>query len=258
MMYYNDAKCDIYIGKGAGSKLMKDIEQAKQSVKIVSPYISNGMLSKLIKLKTEKNIGIELITLDDEIYKIFRVDQDALRNLFIQECEVDIQTQKKCATWIKISKGLFAGVIVSIILATLLLAYNTNLSIFLAILPTTILLLSYIILKAYIRKKKIFNYKYSTLFPLKLNTSNNKYNNTFIHSKIYIIDDPIAYLGSLNFTEYGMRSNCEARIRTEDDKAVKEIIRLFDELLNDSPMSDYSITGWGKRLYKEPINDFPI
>ena len=29
-MFYNGAKCDIYIGKGAGKKLLNDIRNAKE------------------------------------------------------------------------------------------------------------------------------------------------------------------------------------------------------------------------------------
>ena len=37
-MFYNGANCDIYIGKGAGKKLLNDIRNAQKSIKIVSPY----------------------------------------------------------------------------------------------------------------------------------------------------------------------------------------------------------------------------
>ena len=34
--FFNGANCDIYIGQGAGKKLLDDITNAKRSVKIVS------------------------------------------------------------------------------------------------------------------------------------------------------------------------------------------------------------------------------
>ena len=36
--FFNGANCDIYIGQGAGKKLLDDITNAKRSVKIVSPF----------------------------------------------------------------------------------------------------------------------------------------------------------------------------------------------------------------------------
>ena len=40
--------------------------------------------------------------------------------------------------------------------------------------------------------------------------------NIFIHNKIYVIDNQIAYLGSMNLTSNGMSSNVETRIRISD------------------------------------------
>lgn len=37
-MVYNQANCDIYIGKDAGKKRLKDIRNASKSIKVVSPY----------------------------------------------------------------------------------------------------------------------------------------------------------------------------------------------------------------------------
>ncbi len=52
-MFYNGANCDIYIGKGAGKKLLHDIRNAKASIKIVSPYLSPFLISKLISCQKQ-------------------------------------------------------------------------------------------------------------------------------------------------------------------------------------------------------------
>jgi phosphatidylserine/phosphatidylglycerophosphate/cardiolipin synthase-like enzyme len=77
---------------------------------------------------------------------------------------------------------------------------------------------------------------------------------TFIHGKIYLIDDQIAYLGSLNFTESGTKYNYETRIRTTDPNAIKEIKEEFHQLMNYSDLPEWDIQYWGKLLYQEPIN----
>ena len=63
-MFYNGANCDIYIGKGAGKKLLNDIRNAKKSIKIVSPYLSPFLISELISIR-KRNLDVELITTDN-------------------------------------------------------------------------------------------------------------------------------------------------------------------------------------------------
>lgn len=61
--YFNGANCDIYIGKGAGKMLINDIQSAKKSIKIVSPYLSPFLVKELIDLQ-KKDIEVLLITTD--------------------------------------------------------------------------------------------------------------------------------------------------------------------------------------------------
>src|SRR5690606_10728568 len=91
------------------------------------------------------------------------------------------------------------------------------------IIPILLLILFRNFYKNKIKNYRIFNYKYSQLFPFKVFVSPDKvdtYKNTFIHGKIYIIDDEIVYMGSLNFTGSGTKENYETRIRTTDNNAV--------------------------------------
>ncbi|SDD74800.1 hypothetical protein SAMN05421636_101583 [Pricia antarctica] len=62
-MFFNNAKCDVYIGTGTGKKLMDEIENAKRSVKIVSPFLSPFLVKRLIALHSN-GIGVQLITTD--------------------------------------------------------------------------------------------------------------------------------------------------------------------------------------------------
>lgn len=63
-MFYNGANCDIYIGKGAGKKLLNDIRNAKKSIRIVSPYLSPFLISEIIGIR-KRNLDVELITTDN-------------------------------------------------------------------------------------------------------------------------------------------------------------------------------------------------
>lgn len=256
-MYYNGAICDIYIGKGAGTKLMKEISRAKNSIKIVSPYLSPSLIKELIDFH-EKNIDIELVTTDD--IEDFQINKNGrsknIHKLIIQNRVVDDEAVKKREEWLVLKKVLNSigwGLFTSLFLSGY---YLRNINVFFGLLPVFFIFLIAKIYKRKIKLKRIYSYWYSQLFPFKvyLSPRKNYLSDTFIHSKIYLIDDKIAYLGSLNFTASGTKHNYETRIRTEDPKAIHEIKEEISHLLNHSHLPEIDIQMWGKQLYREPIN----
>ena len=66
---------------------------------------------------------------------------------------------------------------------------------------------------------------------------------------MYLIDDGIAYLGSLNFTGNGTKNNYETRIRIEDRKAVKDLLVEFDALFHNEDYPERELAVWGRELY---------
>lgn len=154
MMYSKDIKCDIYVGKKAGSRIFDEIQGARKSIKIISPYLSDYRLDKLISLK-RKNIDVKLITSDIERSSF---EQSTLRKLLIQKCETDIEAKRKGERWIKISNGMFIGFIISILIETILLAYNFEVKYFLGILPIMGLFICHKVFRILVRNMKIFNY----------------------------------------------------------------------------------------------------
>ncbi|MFY0624962.1 MAG: phospholipase D family protein [Reichenbachiella sp.] len=104
--------------------------------------------------------------------------------------------------------------------------------------------------------KRIYNYSYSQLFPFKVYKTffESEKSDTSIHSKVYLIDDKIAYVGSLNYTVSGMKYNYETSVRIEDPPAVLKIEEAFFQLLHHSKLPEINIQEWGKQLYEEPIN----
>jgi phosphatidylserine/phosphatidylglycerophosphate/cardiolipin synthase-like enzyme len=80
------------------------------------------------------------------------------------------------------------------------------------------------------------------IFPVKEPNGTVKYNyifdtvickGYFLHEKLYLIDDRIAYLGSLNFTEYGMVSHHETCLKIENEETVKSLCEYYDKLFNE-------------------------
>ena len=64
-----------------------------------------------------------------------------------------------------------------------------------------------------------------------------------------MIDDGIAYLGSLNFTGNGIKNNYETRIRITDRKAIKELVGEFEALFHNEDYLEKELAEWGRELY---------
>ncbi len=253
-MYFNGANCDIYIGKGAGKKLLKDMREAKESIKIVSPYLSPFLISELISFK-ERNIDIELITTDN-IEDFYGNYEKNIHKLIRQHRKTDYEAVEKRNKWINIKKILTYCTIGLFTIFISLIYITKDIQTLFGLIPFVILILIIRLYSKKIRNMRIYSYSYSKFFPFKVYMSpdTTKLSDTFIHSKIYLIDDKIAYLGSLNFTASGTKYNYETRIRTEDKNAINEIKREINQLMYYSNIPERDIQFWGSQLYKEPIN----
>lgn len=253
-MFYNGANCDIYIGKGAGKKLVTDMQNAQRSIKIISPFLSPFLIKELINSKN-KGIDIQLITVDGiEDYK--DPSYQNIYQLIRQHRQTDEVAQSKRNKWKKIANYLLLGIILLTVSTFTLWGYLKDTRILFGIIPVLIGILTFMQYKKSIKSKRIFHYSYSQLFPFKVYMSPDKHphSDTFIHGKVYIIDDAIAYLGSLNFTASGTKYNYETRIRTTDRETVKKIKDEFYDLFHYSQIPEIDIQLWGNSLYTEPIN----
>lgn len=253
-MFINKIDCDIYIGKGAGEKLLNDINNARKSVKVVSPYLSPFLIKELIKLRS-RNLEVELITTDN-IEDFYGNNDKNIHKLIIQNTEIDEVAVEKREKWDDISKIILYISIGLLITIIGLFYYLKDVKLGFGLIPIGILLLVYKLYKTKIKNKRIYSYWYTQLFPFKVYMSPDRTNlsDTFIHGKIYLIDDKIAYLGSLNFTASGTKHNYETRVRTEDVDAIKEIKEEIYQLFNHSHLPERDIQYWGTQLYKEPKN----
>lgn len=253
-MFYNNAVCDIYIGKSAGAKLLQDIRNAKRNVKIVSPYLSPSLIKELIFLHN-KGINISLIT-SDEIEDFYGYDKN-INKLIVQKRHTDEKAKQSRDSLISLSGTLLFTIIgLAIVLVPLIfllkewkLAYGFILVVLLFFVRDFIV--------RQIKNKRIYHYTYKQLFPFKVFISpnnGNSFNKTFIHSKIYVIDDEVAYMGSLNFTGKGIKDNHETRIRTADLHAVAKIVEEVNEIFFNPNLAERDLQFWGSQLYPEPIN----
>ncbi len=103
-------------------------------------------------------------------------------------------------------------------------------------------------------KLVIYDYHYSQLFPFTvIHSQYQAAGGALIHSKIYIIDDEIAYLGSLNYTFSGANNNHETRIRIEDLAAIEKLKEEIDYICTKSHFPVKDIQEWGRSLYMERV-----
>lgn len=254
-MFVSGANCDIYVGKDAGDQLLKEMYRAKESIDIVSPYLSPWLISELIRLN-DKNLKVQLITTDEiEDYK-----KGAPKNIYRlidQHMHTDQEALATRDKLIRVKKLLLYSIIgILIAITSMSFAGLTVFPIYIGVIAVLVTLLGMNHLSNAIKNKRIYTYTYSQLFPFKVFMSphESEQSDTFIHSKIYIIDKKIAYLGSLNFTSSGTKFNYETSIRTQDSQAISALIKEFNLLMNNTTIPVKDTQGWGSTLYPEPIN----
>lgn len=254
-MFYNNAICDIYIGKSAGTKLLQDIRMAKSSVRIVSPYLSPFLIRELINLHS-RGIKIQLITMD-KIEDFNYGYEKNIYKLIIQNKKVDEIAKKARENLKSWSRTLFFVMMCLGIGLFFLIYLLKQTEIAFGFIIVGLIFFVRIIITNQIKNKRIYHYFYKQLFPFKVFVSpnhENSFKGDFIHSKIYVIDNEVAYIGSLNFTENGIKKSHETRIRTIDSNAVSKIVEEVNHLFFHSDMVEKDLQNWGKRLYQEPIN----
>ena len=249
----NVVNCDIYLGQDAGKKVLNDIKNAKKTLKIVSPYLSPSFVDELVSLHN-KNVDVKLITTDK--IKENNSHLNFLRKLIKQHRIVNDEAEKTRNKWIDWCSFLLFGIIGYVVAFVLTVYFYWSIKLFYGIIPLVIAIMIRKLYQKKIMQKRIYYYKYKPLFPFKVLISpNNKISEeVFVHSKFYIIDNQIAYLGSLNFTESGMKYNYETIIKVSDKESVDKIIKEFNHLFSSSTFPSHHITEFGKELFTEEIN----
>lgn len=217
----------IYLGRGKGYQILNTIKQAKSSVKIVSPYLSPDYIKELINLHN-KGIKITLITCDN--------------------LETNSWSDFKPGDIIKKEKTLNPKL--KQIKQKINLASLISLSIFLLFFPLFFFSLFYIPLLLLILTIIIFSYRYliidytytyTPIFRLKIFDSKSGINprsTNLVHSKIFLIDNKILYLGSANFTYSAFKTHYETIIKVLDKTAINDIDKEIEELYSSKELKE--------------------
>jgi phosphatidylserine/phosphatidylglycerophosphate/cardiolipin synthase-like enzyme len=235
-MYTKSKEDEIFIGRNAGKDLLYDIKNAKSSIKIVSPYLSADYVKELIKLHKLGKV-VTLITcdkiLENKPYSDFNI-KDLIREEQIFDSVLKLKRKK----------GMLAFEIIfliSLIFIPLSLWFNVFLFFF-----STLFLVS------------LFGFFYFYLInPIKINylpifrirvfdsTSGDKpWSTELVHSKIFIIDERVAYLGSVNFTYSGFVKHYETLIKIKDISAIRAISEEVERLYSFKDLRAKSVEEW--------------
>ena len=109
-----------------------------------------------------------------------------------------------------------------------------------------------------LNKLRVYSYSYQSNLPFYVMASPRvdpqTRHQTFVNSKIYIIDDQVAYLGSADFTRSGFQGQHETVFRLADQSTVHAIYKEINSLLSDQNRLFRDINFIGRHIYAEPIN----
>lgn len=247
----NNEAVEVYLGQNSGNQLSDDLLSAKSEVLIVSPYIDEIKLNDLINLKN-KNINVRLA------FSSLRKEQNTqiLRMLIQQNRETNMyrKDQKlKLINRYQIISIITLCIGIALFFYSLFENFSLSKRLFLFVSGGALFYAFYYFnkLKGITYKMPIYKYNYSEKINFKYLRALGG-DNMFIHSKIYVIDRKIAYLGSINFTNNGFTSNFETCIRITQKNKIEELVEflhtIYDDNLNFKKHETWFL---GKQAYTE-------
>jgi hypothetical protein len=81
------SEAELYIGQNAGKAIEAHIANAEKTIKIISPYISEGLVNVLIA-KRNHGVDVALLTSDDKRHFINPESSKILRAVIVQEMKL--------------------------------------------------------------------------------------------------------------------------------------------------------------------------
>ncbi|MBI2630530.1 phospholipase D family protein [Candidatus Pacearchaeota archaeon] len=227
----------IYIGRKAGQEIIKEITNAKKSIKIVSPYLSPEYIKELIALH-KKGKEITLITADsikdsESFHSNFRTS-----DLLDKNTSLNKDRYKKRKSRLYLSFFLFFASIFSLILY-FISSFFVYTAVFLFFISIPLIIYFYSITP--------YDTTYTPIFRIKVfdsKTGKKPWSTELVHSKIFVIDESICFLGSANFTYSGFETHYETVIKVEDINAIRDISQEIENLYNSHELKAKPVKDW--------------
>jgi phosphatidylserine/phosphatidylglycerophosphate/cardiolipin synthase-like enzyme len=225
--YSKDNK--ISLGRGKGMEILKAIKNAKSSVKIVSPYLSPDYIKELIKLHN-KNVQITLITCDNLETNRW---SDFKHSDIINRTKIENTKSRKLKKKLLVISLIFLLISIISFFLSVILPILLYLSVFLIVVMLLVLAFVYIL--------KDDSYEYHPIFRLKVFDSKsgiNSQSTNLIHSKIFLIDENVLFLGSANFTYSAFNTHYETVMQIQDTQAIADISNEIENLFNSRDLRE--------------------
>jgi phosphatidylserine/phosphatidylglycerophosphate/cardiolipin synthase-like enzyme len=252
---------DIYIGQKAGKRIENYLQNAKNSIKIVSPYIADDMVN-LLKNKSNNGVQVAVLTSDDKRHFDNPQRSNVLKNIILQLQFVN-ERKKELRKWLLFIFGIILLTSIGTITVLSLLGKIQEIMSNHYFIKSIIgIVLFEIIIFSVRRKVRVYTYSYESTFPISfvidpLNMTyderNQHKNNAFFHVKLFIIDNETAFIGSVNLTKKGMSYNVESCITITKEEDVHDLSEYFDSIFNQQYYQK-NLEYYGRILYNEPIN----
>lgn len=240
------SQADVFVGTSAGSPIYHDIREARHSVRVISPYLGDHLVELLLACHA-RGVAVTAIVSNDGGNA-----QDLARQLVVQDVQLDDERQRLSrygsiisAAVIAVAAGMLVWAVVDRSLPSAAVA------LLLGVLAIMSLL--------FFRRLAVYLYSYGYRLPgLRVVPSPRCYPfgakdaaPPFVHAKLYVIDEKVAYLGSANFTTSGLFDNLEAMVRLKSSEAVVALARYVDELHAAGPFPAYPPALWARPFFRE-------
>lgn len=237
-------RATVTLGRSAGSQLYHELRDAKFSVRIMSPYIKRHLIELLLELQ-QKGVTVTLLTSEDVSKR-----RDVAPLLVRQHCTRDAAKARTSQIGFLASVLFLVAAFGVMLYSPLKGSYQyTGLGVLLSL-----------ALVIYFRTMRWNSYSYSFSIP-RLRVFTSRYvlppgydlsRALTPHAKVYVIDNLVAHVGSVNLTEEGLFDNLEVSVRIDTPQAVEDLAQYLDTLYLDQRWLSYEPTSWGKTLYPQP------
>lgn len=239
-----------YYGRKAGKEVMDRLNSARHTIKIVSPYLSQKLISVLLD-KAAQGVDVTLVTSTEIENSGLNIYQNFIRQTRITD-EPALQRFRRFSAFYK------AAIIVFIV--ALLARFGLKLNLPGANYVLLALFGGLLFAGNYRKRIRTYSYNYNTTIRFKSIASPNTDKNLFgdprcalIHTKLFIVDGTL-FTGSVNFTQSAFWYNHESLLSSNDPAA----LRAGNDMIESFFASDYFYArtpeGIGRRLYREHLN----
>ncbi|MDH5327136.1 MAG: phospholipase D family protein [Gammaproteobacteria bacterium] len=239
--------CFLYLGTNAGGNVYNDMLHARQTVLVVTPFVSKENVDLLLS-KHRQGVNVMLITSTN--FEGKNGAKHIYRKLIKQSQHTNVKNRR-----------LRLG---GMILGYLLLLLGLSLGWYAELITHDLLLWAYaaipvsLFLFYLINRIRVYSYSYTPNMPFHVIASpyadKLTSNQIFVHSKIYVIDGTVAYLGTADFTRAGFTSHYETMFRITDNFSVSSIYHEINEIISDKSRLFRDINYIGSRIYEEPMH----